>query len=248
MSNPTEIKDKMYVLKRTTFPISFMLASKNTRRRPLLYFDPKTNMNRPLRYAVNQKSPFEDEQDGYAIMEPIIFDDGLLTVPRFNQVLQMFLSYHPDNGKIFEEVDTKKDAVTQIDNMNYQLDAQLAARELDITTAEAVGRVLLGARVDKLSSDELRRDLMIAARNNPKNFLDMMNDPQLRLNNIASKAISEGYFSLRNNRRDIYFNLPDNKKKLMGVAFNDDPIRVLASWLQSDDGLEVFQMLEKKYL
>ena len=89
---------------------------------------------------------------------------------------------------------------------------------------------------------------MIAARNNPKNFLDMMNDPQLRLNNIASKAISEGYFSLRNNRRDIYFNLPDNKKKLMGVPFNEDPIRVLASWLQSDDGLDVFQMLEKKYL
>jgi len=69
----------------------------------------------------------------------------------------------------------------------------------------------------------------------------------LRLNNIASKAISDGYFSLRNNRRDIYFNLPDNKKKLTGVPFNEDPIRVLAAWLQSDDGIEIFQMLEKKY-
>ena len=50
-----------YVLKRKTPPLSFMLASRHTRRKPLLYFDGTSN--RPLRYARNQKSPFEDEQD-----------------------------------------------------------------------------------------------------------------------------------------------------------------------------------------
>jgi len=38
----------------------------------------KENENRPLRYARNQKSPFEDEQDGNVILEPIVFEDGML--------------------------------------------------------------------------------------------------------------------------------------------------------------------------
>lgn len=247
MSNSKEISDKLYVLKRRTFPISFMLASRNTTRRSLLYFDTKTNTNRPLRYAVNQKSPFEDEQDGNFILEPIIFDDGLLSVPKENQVLQMFLAYHPDNGSVFEEVDTKRDASVQIDNINIQLDAQLAARELDIATAEAIARVMMGTRVDRLSSEELRRDLMLFARNNPFDFLQLLNDPELKLQNIAVKALQDGTFVLKNKNRDIFFNLQDNKKKLMGVPFGEDPTRLLASWLQSNDGLETYEYLSKKY-
>lgn len=242
-----EITDKLYVLKRKTFPISFMLASRNTTRRSLLYFDTKTNTNRPLRYAVNQKSPFEDEQDGNFILEPIIFDDGLLSVPKENQVLQMFLSYHPDNGSVFEEVDTKRDASVQIDSINIQLDAQIAARELDIATAEAIARVMMGTRVDRLSSEELRRDLMLFARNNPYDFLQLLNDPELRLQNIAVKALQDGTFVLKNKNRDIFFNLQDNKKKLMGVPFGEDPIKLLTSWLQSNEGLETYEYLSKKY-
>jgi hypothetical protein len=242
-----EISDKLYVLKRRTFPISFMLASRNTTRRSLLYFDTKTNTNRPLRYAVNQKSPFEDEQDGNFILEPIIFDDGLLSVPKENQVLQMFLAYHPDNGSVFEEVDTKRDASVQIDNINIQLDAQLAARELDIATAEAIARVMMGTRVDRLSSEELRRDLMLFARNNPFDFLQLLNDPELKLQNVAVKALQDGTFLLKNKNRDIFFNLQDNKRKLMGVPFGEDPIKLLTSWLQSNDGLETYEYLSKKY-
>lgn len=242
-----EITDKLYVLKRKTFPISFMLASRNTTRRSLLYFDTKTNTNRPLRYAVNQKSPFEDEQDGNFILEPIIFDDGLLSVPKENQVLQMFLAYHPDNGSVFEEVDTKRDASVQIDSINIQLDAQIAARELDIATAEAIARVMMGTRVDRLSSEELRRDLMLFARNNPYDFLQLLNDPELKLQNIAVKALQDGTFVLKNKNRDIFFNLQDNKKKLMGVPFGEDPIKLLTSWLQSNEGLETYEYLSKKY-
>ena len=52
-----------------------MLPSRNTKRYPLLWFDEDKGVNRPLRYAINQKTPFEDEQDGNAIVEPIIFED-----------------------------------------------------------------------------------------------------------------------------------------------------------------------------
>ena len=53
--------DKVYKLTRNAAPLSYTLPTRNTRRFPLMYFDEDKNMNRALRYARNQKSPFEDE-------------------------------------------------------------------------------------------------------------------------------------------------------------------------------------------
>jgi hypothetical protein len=240
-----EVKDRVYVLKRKTFPISFMLSSRNTRNKPLLYFDEEKKINRTLRYARNQKSPFEDEQDGNFILEPIIFEDGILSVPRNNFVLQQFLALHPDNGSIFEEFDTVKDASDELDKLDLEFEAQMIARGLDINTREAVGRILLGNRVDKLTSEELKRDIIVFAKRNASKFIDLVNDPELRLRNIAARALAENIFVLKNQKRDIYYNLPDNKKKLMGIPFGSDPIDVLASFLQSDDGIEIYKILDK---
>jgi hypothetical protein len=238
-----ELKDRMYVLKRKTFPISFMLSSRNTRNKPLLYFDGERN--RALRYAINQQSPFEDEQDGNFILEPIIFEDGILNVPKQNVVLQRFLQYHPDNGVLFEEFDTAKDASEELERLDVEIEALVLAKGLDMNTREAVGRILMGNKVDKLTSEELKRDIMIFARRSPAKFLDLVNDPELKIRNVASKAFADNLFVLKNQRRDIFYNLKDNKKKLMGVPFGSDPIDVLASFLQSDEGIEIYKMLER---
>jgi hypothetical protein len=100
------LTDKVYRLKRKITPLSYMIQTKSSKRKPLLYFDGQTN--RELRYARNQKSPFLDEQDGNAVLEPIIFEDGLLYVPKTNPVLQEFLSYHPAFGGLFVEIDNEK--------------------------------------------------------------------------------------------------------------------------------------------
>ena len=118
-----EIKDRNYRLKRGSAPLTFILPSKHTRRSPLLYFDEDKNQNRVLRYATNQNSPFEDEQDGNAIIAPIVFEDGFLSVPKTNPVLQQFLHYHPLNGKKFEEIDNEKDAQEELDYMVQEIDA-----------------------------------------------------------------------------------------------------------------------------
>ena len=110
MKNKKIAVDKTYRLKSDRAPLSFMIPTKSSRSYSLLYFDEERNENRPLRYAKNQKSPFEDEQDGNLILEPIVFEDGLLYVPKNNPVLQEFLHYHPMNGNRFIEVDEAKDA------------------------------------------------------------------------------------------------------------------------------------------
>jgi len=67
MAKTIIIADKVYKLKVGN-PLSYTLASRNHPRFPLMWFDEKNNQNRALRYSVNQKSPFEDEQDGNAII------------------------------------------------------------------------------------------------------------------------------------------------------------------------------------
>ena len=145
MKKQNKYVSKNYRLKNDRQPLSYMLASRHSSRSPLLHFDDEKGINKPLRYARNQKSPFEDEQDGNAILEPVVFEDGFLSVDRANQVLQEFLHYHPGNGMIFEEIDNKKDAAEELEIEELILDAQLLARDLDIAMLETVARVLIGA-------------------------------------------------------------------------------------------------------
>lgn len=242
MKNQLVITDKIYVLKKRNTPLTYMLSSRNTRRSPLLYFDGE--YNKPLRYAVNQKSPFEEDQDGNAILEPIIFVDGVLKVSKTNQVLQKFLSFHPGNGDVFEEVNTEKDATSDVDRLNSELNAQIAARDLDVEMLESVARVLLGSKIDKMSTAELKRDVFIYSKNNPMSFLEMLNDPMLQLQNTCAKFFEYDLLRLKNKGRDIYFNLPQNKKKLLTVPFGENHIYILASYLQTDEGIEVLRLLE----
>jgi hypothetical protein len=242
MKNQEIITDKIYVLKRRNTPLTYMLSSRNTSRSPLLHFNGE--YNKPLRYAVNQKSPFEDEQDGNAVLEPIVFVDGVLKVSKTNQVLQKFLSLHPGNGSTFEEINTEKDASSDVDRLNNELDAQIAARGLDVDMLEAVARVLLGSKIDKMSTAELKRDVFIYSKNNPLSFLEMLNDPMLQLQNTCAKFFEYDILRLKNKGRDIYFNLPQNKKKLLTVPFGENHIYILSSYLQTDEGIEVLRLLE----
>lgn len=244
-----EAKDRIYVLKNNQSPLSYYIASKDTPRQRLLYYNEETNTNHPLRYARNSNTPFQEEQDQNVIVEPIVFEDGLLTVPKTNPVLQQFLHYHPSNGTEFIEFDTERDAEEDIQSMYSELDAQLSARDLaanDFNTLEAVARILLGGRVDKMSSSEIKRDMMIYAKRYPEDFLDAVGDPSLKINNLAARAISDGYLVLKNHGKDLYFNLKENKKKLLTVPFGDNASSVLASFLHSDEGIELYQFLEDK--
>ena len=212
----------------------------------MLYFDESQGINRALRYAVNQKSCFEDEQDGNVVVTPIIFEDGLLRVPKNNPVLQQFLHYHPLNGKKFEEVVVEKDAQKDLDVMTMQVDALVEAKSLSLEQMENIARVLFNTDIGKLSSAELKRDILVFAKNNPTVFLNAINDPELKLLSTVQKFFDNKVLSFRNKKRDVHYNLEGNKKRLVAIPFGENPIEFLASWVKSDDGLDVLDFLEKQ--
>jgi len=243
--NKKSFVDKVYRLTKDKAPLSYTIPSRHTKRKSLLYFDESTGVNRAIRYAKNQKSIFEEEQDGNVILEPIIFEDGFLRVPKQNQILQEFLAFHPANGKEFVEVDKEADASVEVDNLDLALEAQVLAKDLDVEMLETIARVVIGLNIEKMTSAELKRDVRVFAKRYPNEFMESINDPLLSLQNKCSKFFSEGLLVLKN-KKDVYYNLKGNKNKLLTVPYGEDPLFILASFLQSDEGLEVLRILESK--
>ena len=235
--------DKVYKLQLGN-PLSYTLASRNHPRFPLMWFDEKNNVNRALRYASNQKSPFEDEQDGNAIIEPIIFEDGFLRVPKQNPVLQQFLHYHPLNGIIFSEVDKEKEAAEEVDDLNLEVEALIEARQLSIDQIETLTRVMFGKDPSTVSTAELRRDILVFAKTDPKEFLNILNDPELKYQAKIRLFFENKLLILRNGDKEVWYNTPTNKKKMLSVPYGEDPYEMVGHFLQTDEGIDSLKMLE----
>lgn len=248
MKKKAKYVTKIYKLTGNKAPLSYMLSSRHSQRSPLLYFDEEQGINRPLRYARNQKSPFEDKQDGNAILEPIVFDDGMLVAQKEDQVLQEFLHYHPGNGKVFVEVNKEQDALDELSDAESVLEAQIIAKELSSNTQKLlqVSRVLLGNVVDNMTIPELKRDLLIYSKNNPEDFINTINDPMLQLQDDVYQIFKAGFLQTRNNGKEVYYNLPNNKKRLISVPFGEDANWIVGSFFQSDDGVEIYKLLKNR--
>ena len=240
-----EIKDRNYYLTGSASPLTFTIPSKHTRKHPLLWFDKSTGTQRELRYATNQSSVFVDEQKGEATMGHIMFTDGVLTVKKEQQALQKLLSiYHPLKTHRFKELEPQKIAITELDELEYEINALNAARDMDIDHAEAVLRVEVGSDVSKLSSKEIKRDLLLFAKKNPVLFVELATDENVTLRNFGIKATEANIIALSQDQRSITW--VTNGKKLMTVPFDENPYSAFAAFLKTDEGVEIYKSIQKK--
>jgi hypothetical protein len=241
-----EIKDRTYLVKGTNQPLTLKIPSRHTTRHALLWYDNEKNEQRELRYATNQNSPFKDEQKGEATLGHIVFKDGALTVRKKEQSLQKILSlYHPLLNVKYKELDTIADAKDELVDLEMELDALNMARQVDIDIAEAILRVEIGSSVNKMSSKEIKRDLLIFARSNPMLFMDLVKDENVHLRNVAIRAAELGIIKLAQDQRS--FSWGSNNRKLMNIPFDENPYSAFAAFLQTDEGVEVYKSIEKKF-
>ncbi len=235
-----ELKDRMYRLTGNKQPLSHWFKS-----RGLYYFDEELGYEREIMYSENQKTVFVDEMQGQVVRGRIIFRNGILAVPKNKVTLQKMLSiYHPQAGKSWEEVSKTKEAKEDLEDINIEIDALIAAREMDIDMAEAIMRVEVGSKVTEMSSKELKRDLLIFAKNNPEMFLELANDDNVHLRNIGIKATEMNIIKLSPDQR--VFMWASNDRKLMNVPFDEHPYSALAAWFKTDEGMEIFSSIEKR--
>ncbi len=95
-----------------------------------------------------------------------------------------------------------------------------------------------------MSTKELRRDLLVHAKNNPGLILDLIADDNIYLRNIGIKATEQGILKLSSDQRT--FTLGANGKKIMTVPFDEHPYSALAQWFKTDEGMEIYKGLEKR--
>ena len=235
-----EIKDRTYFLKGNKRPLSRMIRSAN-----IYHFDEDLGYERELKYCENQKTVFVDEMKGDQRLSHIIFRNGALMVTREKTVLQKLLSlYHPDCDIAYEEWKPAERAKSDINYLEMEIAALNAAKNLDVDMAEAVLRVEIGSKVSDMSSKELKRDLLLFARNNPKLFLELINDENVMLRNFGIRATEMGILKLSSDQRT--FSWGSNDRKLMNVPFDEHPYSALAAWFKTDEGMEIYSNIEKR--
>jgi hypothetical protein len=239
-----EIKDRTYVLTGNRSPISWTIQTKHTARKPLLYFDEATGINREIRYATNQRSLFVDEQDGAVTLSHVMFLDGVLYVPKEEQNLQKLLSlYHPERNKLWEEIDEVQEAEDEIDVLELELEALNLVNEIDIEHLEAIMRTELGSTVASLSSKELKRDAYRFAKSQPVLFLELVQDEDIKLRNLANRAVEVGILQLTDDNTVFKF---ANGKKVLTVPFEQHPYAALAQYFKTDEGVDLMKSITKK--
>ena len=240
-----EIKDRNYYLTGDISPLTYTIPSKHSLRYPLLWFDPETGEQKELRYATNHSSVFVSEQKGEVTLGQIVFENGVLFVPKEMQNLQKLLSlYHPFLNKRYTEFDSVAEAEDELDDLELELVAMNAAKDLDIDAAEAIMRVELGSTVSSMSSKEIKRDLMLFAKRNPALFIELANDDNVQLRNFAIRASEAGIIKLSQDQRTFHWGA--NDRKLMTVPFDENPYSAMAAFFKTDEGVEIYRSIEKK--
>ena len=236
-----EIKNRTYFLKGK----ARKSLSRSIKSAGIYYFDEEKGYERELKYCENQRTCFVDEMQGDQRLSHIIFRRGVLHVPREKQTLQKLLSlYHPGRKHMYEEYRPDVEAQSEVEIIELEIEALNAAQSIDIDMAEAVLRVEVGSKVSEMSSKELRRDLLVYSKRNPKLFLELVNDENVQLRNFGIKATEMGILKLSSDQRT--FSWASNDRKLMTVPFDEHPYSALAQWFKTDEGMEVYTNIEKR--
>ena len=230
----------MYRLKGGKKPLSRMIKSAN-----IYYFDEELGYERELKYCQNQKTAFVDEMKGDQRMDHIIFRNGMLVVEKEKTVLQKFLSlYHPERDVTYYEEKPAVRAANQVQMIELEIQALNTAQNMDIDMAEAIMRVEIGSKVSKMSSKELKRDLLVYAKKNPILFLELAADENVMLRNFGIRATELGILKLSQDQRTFVWS--STGRKLMNVPFDEHPYSALAAWFKTDEGMEVYSNIEKR--
>ena len=129
-----EIKDRMYYLRDGMSPLTYTIRS-----RGIYWYDAEKGYEREIKYTLNQRTPFVDEFKGEARLGHIVFEQGMLFVPKEKQTLQRLLTIHPDKNKLFFERDEIREAEEDLDILEMRFQALSSARNLEIDEAEAMG-------------------------------------------------------------------------------------------------------------
>jgi len=231
-------KDKIYTIQKGG-GIWYKLRQQN-----ITVFDEESGKVRQLRYSPNENSVFADEQSENTIREQIIFNKKTLPVPHTNPPLQKYLDLHPDNtangGKIFTLVDTERKAEVELDKEFAILDAVAMVRDKSIDQLLPVA-MYLGIDTSQKNM-EIKRELLMQAKSNPTSFIEMFDNPVVRVKSTLISAVDFQILKADSDGMKWF----DSKKLIVATPAGQNTVDIATRFCLSEKGALVLDEIERQ--
>jgi hypothetical protein len=204
-------------------------------------YDAEKDTVRAIRYCANEPSIYTDEQSINAIREHIVFRDGYIAVAANKPNLQDYLDAHPDNkkngGNVFFEVDSSRKAEEDLDREFLLHDAISLVRDKAIDELLSVA-MYLGINIEQ-KNQEIRRELLVEAKANPKVFIEMFDNPIVKIRSAVKQAVD---FQILRERPDgIYWY--DTNRLIIASPAGQEAIDVLSRYCMTEKGAPIYDEL-----
>jgi len=246
-SSPTKVKrqlvddskkDKVYTITKGG-GIWYKLKQNN-----ITVFDEETQRVRQLRYSPNEMSVWADEQGENIIREQIAFIQKNILVPYTKPNLQKYLDLHPDNvangGKVFNLVDTEKKATVELDKEFIILDAVGMVRDKSIDELLPVA-MYLGIDTNQRNM-EIKRELLMQAKSNPKRFIEMFDNPVVKVKSTIISAIDFQILRSDNDGLKWY----DSNRLIVATPAGQETVDIATRYCLSEKGAMVLDEIENQ--
>jgi hypothetical protein len=207
-------------------------------------YDSEKDTVRAIRYCPNEPSIYVDEQSPNGRRAHIIFSDKMLGVPVSQPNLQDYLDKHPGNtkngGGIFYEINYEKKTDTLLHDEFLIHDAVSLIREKSIDDLIPV-ILYLGISLDQ-RNQEIRRELLIEAKSNPKAFIEMFDNPLVKMRSSISLAASNGILKI--NQDGVFWT--DSNRLILATPVGQDGVDMMTKFCLSEKGSLVHQEILKR--
>jgi hypothetical protein len=230
-----EVKDRIYVLCTGYSSLSQGLKDRHKKNSPLMY------KGRALRYSPSQASFFMDKQTGDVLLQYIHIEEGRMLVPKENTHLQKFLATSPENGVIFKEFNPTEESKIAYDAQQLKLDAHWLSRNVDTTTLVSIAMLMCKNYTENMDMFTIKRDLYNEIESNPKLFIKLASDKNLKLKTIGKMAVNRGLLKFEN-----YRFLDEAGTIICESNRNENEYDSLASFFGSSEGRSIYEYLMHK--
>ena len=258
MATQKQYRDKTYRLTDDRSGESCMI--KTGKKGKLTIYDEDEKVRKAIRHCPNQRTIFMEDQDKFALVEPIIFSYGYLEVSSKQPITQEFLDAHPSNvangGGWFEAVDEETEAKESIEVEELQTDLKYTVRQMSkkedgIHELSATASVILGSvkEATEMGVEQLKRVIYNEIDSNPHSFTDengnitIFEDDSIKRKYIILRALSEGILRKSPNGRSMTWR---DKKVIATAPRSIDLIEYFSEFLTTDEGIIVMEEIVRR--
>ena len=211
---------------------------------PVSVYDGESDSVRSIRYIPSEQTIFAEEQTAKPMKKPIIFENGRLWVDRTKPNLKKFLNSHPGNeangGNIFRKIDLSKSAKVDLDTEFEVVDALSLLRSQPLSDLLAVATAF-GINTDR-PSDEIKHDLLVFAKKNPKAFIGAFDNPAIDAKAKIKKAMSSGIIS----ESKGHMVWTDTNKHIIAIPTGKEAADVFTRYCMTEAGAPVLAEIERQ--